>query len=306
MKKVLHLLTGATGVGKTALAIQWAKAHNAEILSCDSLLFYKGMNIGTAKPTNEELIQVPHHGIDIQPVNQQFNIKSYIELAKNVINDVETRKKSLLIVGGSGFYLKAFLAPVVDNIHVPHHINQEVLALYHNEGLNGLIRELLKINPDGLGNLDLMNHRRLIKALARCKASGKKLAEIKLAFDAQETPFADYQKKICILHRNHEVLKHRIRSRVLEMIKLGLIEEVTSLINQGIENNPSAATAIGYRETIQWIKNNATNKADLAEAIILNTNKLVAKQRKWFRNQIKGAQLINLDEHPITEKNLFI
>lgn len=306
MSNILYLLTGPTGVGKTALALQWAQANNAEILSCDSLLFYKGMDIGTAKPSHKEQILIPHHGIDLLPVNQQFNIKSYIDLAKEVVSDVKKRNKKLLIVGGSGFYLKAFLAPVVDDIEVPNSLNQEVLELYNHAGLNGLMSELLSLNPNGVGDLDVLNHRRVIKALLRCKASGKTLLDLKSSFETQLSPFSGYQKKICILDRNPEVLKERNRNRVFEMISAGLIEEVTSLIHQGIEKNPSAANAIGYRETIAWLKNGSHNKTDLAETIILNTNKLVAKQRKWFRTQIKNAHLINLDEHSEIEGNLFV
>lgn len=304
MDKLLYLLTGPTGVGKTALALQWAEANNAEILSCDSLLFYQGMDIGTAKPSCKEQLQVPHHGIDIRPIDQQFNIKSYIDLAKEVVSSVERREKKLLIVGGSGFYLKAFLAPVVDDIAVSDALNKEVLALYEQSGLSGLMSELLKLNPRGVGDLDVLNHRRVIKALLRCKASGKDLLELKASFETQKSPFADYEKKVCILDRNPEVLKERIRRRVFHMIDLGLIDEVQSLIPQGIEKNPSAANAIGYRETIDWLKKGMFNKVDLAEAIILNTNKLVAKQRKWFRTQIKNAQLINLDEK-LEIKNIF-
>lgn len=296
MKNLLYLLTGPTGVGKTELALDWAGKNEAEILSCDSLLFYRGMDIGTAKPSLSEQLQVIHHGIDVSPVDQQFNIKSYIDLAKQVVKSVQENGKKLLIVGGSGFYLKSFFSPVVDHIDVPDSLNKEVLELYERSGLDGLMSELLKLNPQGVGDLDVLNHRRVIKALLRCRASGKTLLELKASFDAQQSPFAAYEKKICIVDRNPEVLKERIRSRVFEMIRLGLIDEVELLIQQGIEKNPSAANAIGYRETIAWLKNHNSSKTDLAEAIILNTKKLVAKQRKWYRTQIKGAQLINLDE----------
>jgi len=305
MDRVLYLLTGPTGVGKTALALQWAEANNAEILSCDSLLFYQGMDIGTAKPSREEQMRVLHHGIDVCPVDQQFNIKSYIHLAREVVSSVQRRGKKLLIVGGSGFYLKAFLAPVVDDIAVSDALNKEVLELYEQSGLEGLMVELLKLNPKGVGDLDVLNPRRVIKALVRCRASGKDLLELKASFEEQKSPFADYEKKVCILDRCSEALKERIRRRVFEMIELGLIDEVQSLIPQGIEKNPSAANAIGYHETIDWHKKGMSSEADLAEVIILNTNKLVAKQRKWFRTQIKSAQYINLDER-CKIKNIFM
>lgn len=296
MSKVLYLLTGPTASGKTAFGIQWAKANNAEILSCDSLLFYKGMDIGTAKPSEEEQREVIHHGIDILPVDKQFNIKSYCEFAKHTIQSIHAKGKQVLVVGGSGFYLKSFIAPVSDDIEISASINNYVLSIYENEGLEGLIKELGKLNPEGFGDLDICNPRRVLKALVRCLSSGKSLLELRKSFQSQTAPFAEFEKRVCILDRNPEVLKKRIEQRVFEMMELGLIKEVQGLIEQGIEKNPSAATAIGYRETIRWLKSGHDNEDDLAEAIILNTNKLVAKQRKWFRTQMKEAQVINLDE----------
>lgn len=306
MSRVLYLLTGPTASGKTALGIQWAKANNAEILSCDSLLFYKSMDIGTAKPSKEEQMEVPHHGIDIQPVDRQFNIKIYIEFAKSIIQSVHARGKQLLITGGSGFYLKSFLSPVVDDLEVSESINSYALSLYDDEGLEGLLKELHRLNSNGLGDLDVCNPRRVLKALMRCLASGKSCLELKESFETQADPFPEFEKKICILDRDPKILKERISRRVYEMMELGLIEEVQELIKQGIENNPSAATAIGYRETIRWLKSGHDNEDELEEAIILNTNKLVAKQRKWFRTQVKNARIINLDEVGASYEELFI
>lgn len=296
MSKVLYLLTGPTASGKTALGIQWAKANNAEILSCDSLLFYKGMDIGTAKPSKEEQSEVVHHGIDILPIDRQFNIKNYYEFAKSTIQSIHAKGKQVLVLGGSGFYLKSFMAPVIDDIEVSQSINSYVISLYENEGLEGLIKELGKLNPNGFGDLDICNPRRVLKAFARCLSSGKSFLELRKSFESQADPFPEFEKKISILDREPEVLKKRIEQRVYAMLELGLIKEVEGLIQQGIEKNASAATAIGYRETIRWLKSGHENEDDLAEAIILNTNKLVAKQRKWFRTQVKDTEVINLDK----------
>lgn len=295
MKKELYFLTGPTASGKTELGIEWAKANNAEILSCDSLLFYKGMDIGTAKPSMQELTQVPHYGIDIQPIDQQYNIKNYCEFSKSVVEDVYGRGKKLLILGGSGFYLKSFFEPVVDELDFSDSINQYVLALYEEEGLDRIVKELSKLNPEGFGTLDICNPRRVQRALVRCLGSGKSLLELKDSFSGQEVPFCEFEKKIIILDREPEILKDRIQKRVIRMLDAGLIKEVRKLMEEGIEKNPSAASAIGYRETIRWLKSGHENEDDLAEAIILDTNKLVAKQRKWFRTQVKDAQRINLD-----------
>lgn len=299
MKKKLYFLTGPTATGKTALGIEWAKKNDAEILSCDSLLFYKGMDIGTAKPSPEERAGVKHYGIDIQSVNEPFNVKNYIDFSKQVVDEVYARGKKLLVLGGSGFYLKSFFTPVVDDLEISEKINDFVLSLYEEKGLEGIVNELHKINPEGVGDLDLHNPRRVQKGLMRCLGTGKSLFELKNSFDHQEEPFSEFEKKICILDRDNEVLHERIRRRVFHMLDCDLINEVKNLFKQGIEKNPSAASAIGYRETIRWLKSGHDNTDDLAEAIILSTNQLVAKQRKWFRTQIKNAKIINLEEETL-------
>lgn len=296
MEKILYFLTGPTASGKTALGVAWAKANDAEILSCDSLLFYKGMDIGTAKPSEIEREGVPHYGIDIASVDEPFNVKSYCDFSKKIIDEVYARGKKLLILGGSGFYLKSFFDPVVDDLEISESVTHYVLSLYEEDGLERMVQELHKLNPDGLGDLDICNPRRVQKALMRCLGSGKSLNELKKSFKNQEMPFQEFEKKITILDRNPEVLKERISNRVFQMLNFGLIDEVKILMQQGIEKNPSAASAIGYRETIRWLKSGHENEDDLAEAIILSTNKLVAKQRKWFRTQIDEATIVNLDE----------
>lgn len=305
MEKILYFLTGPTASGKTELGIKWAQENDAEILSCDSLLFYKGMDIGTAKPSREEQAQVRHYGIDIQDVDQQYNIKSYCDFSKSVIDQVYARGKKLLILGGSGFYLKSFFAPVVDDLEVAHSIEKYVLSLYEEEGLERTVKELRKLNPDGLGDLDICNPRRVQRALVRCLGSGKSLLELKESFAKQELPFCEFEKKVCILDRDPEILKESIRRRIFKMFDFGLIEEVKTLMEQGIEKNPSAAMAIGYRETIRWLKSGHENEDDLVEAIIFNTNKLVAKQRKWFRTQVKNAGIVNLDAQEVDLGKLF-
>lgn len=295
--KTLYFLTGPTGVGKTALAINWAREHGAEILSCDSLLFYQGMDIGTAKPTQEEMGGVVHHGIDVVPVSQPFNIKDYVELARGVIDSVVARGKKVLVVGGSGFYLKSFFAPVVDDIEVSEEIQKKIEEMFHNRGLGGVLEELMKLNPGGVGDLDIRNPRRVIKALGRCRASERGLLELKREFESQEVPFTDYEKKVFILECDPEILRERIRQRVFRMMDRGLIEEVKALKDKGIEKNPSAAGAIGYREVLSWLQENREGVnvrggggefAKLGEGIILNTHQLIAKQRKWFRTQVRG------------------
>ena len=296
MEKILYILTGQTAVGKTELSLEWAEANNAEILSCDSLLFYKGIDIGTAKPNKYELSRVRHYGIDVADVTKQFSVKDYIDLARDVVNDVFGRGKNLLITGGSGFYLKSFMAPVIDNIEVPDNIKEHVKDLEEEKGLPALIAELEKFNKGRpVEGIDLQNPRRVIKALQRCIATGRGIGELQKEFEDAKGAFDEYQTKICLLERDKTVLKQRVNLRVKAMLELGLIDEVKQLRDQGIEENESASKAIGYKETLNWLDQGSSDINELGIEIAKNTMCLVAKQRKWFKYQLTADTEINLD-----------
>lgn len=285
MPRTLHVLTGCTAVGKTELALRWAEARGAEIVSCDSLLFYRGADIGTAKPTKAELARVPHHLVDICEVTEQMDVTYYVTKARAVVADIMARGKAVLVTGGSGFYLKAFFAPVADDIAVPGEIRERVQARLERDGLDAVLAELRTLNPDGLGPLDLHNPRRVTRALERCLASGRTLADLQAAFAAQPGPFADCTVKLCELVRPPAELDARISARVAAMLQAGLVEEVRGLLARGMKKNPSVAGAIGYRETVDFLEGRLT-AAELAPAIARNTRALVRKQRTWFRTQL--------------------
>jgi tRNA dimethylallyltransferase len=286
MTQTLHIITGPTAVGKTEYALSYAQKHDAEIVSCDASLVYRGMNIGTAKPSPEELARVPHHLIDVNEVDEPYDIVAYVRDAQAAVKDIFARGKSVVVTGGSGFYLKSFFAPVIDIVVVSDAIRAQVADLYESKGLEGLVADLGQRSPEGFGNLDRLNPRRVLRALERCIASGKSLPALQAEFAARPEPYADFQKRYVLLERDAENLRQRVTRRVEMMLQAGLIEEVECLRELGIESNPSAATAIGYRETLSYLKGDIQLKA-LAPAIIQNTNHLVKKQRTWFRTQIR-------------------
>ena len=281
----LHIITGATAVGKTNYALEYCQALNGEIISCDASLFYRGMDIGTAKPSKEELAKVPHHCIDMNPVNQSFDITQFDILARKTVEDILSRGKSVVITGGSGFYLKSFFEPVVDTIEVSDGIRAESETLFVEQGLSGLLERLKAINPEGLGNLDTLNPRRVQRALERCLASGKSLPVLQKEFSERPKPYASFKKHFILLERDAEELKDRIARRAKCMLESGLLDEVKGLLKNGIEDNPNAANAIGYRESIAFLKGEI-EKSELLPLIIKNTNGLVKKQKTWFRSQL--------------------
>src|ERR1051326_1637599 len=160
-RPILRVLTGCTAVGKTEWALRWAEGRGAEIISCDSLLFYRDMDIGTAKPTAAERARVPHHLIDVCDVTGQMDITEYVKLARAALREIASRGRAALVTGGSGFYLKAFFAAVADEVAVSAEIRAEVAALSAPDAL----ARLRALNPNGLGSLDVANPRRVTRAL---------------------------------------------------------------------------------------------------------------------------------------------
>ncbi|HUR58587.1 MAG TPA: tRNA (adenosine(37)-N6)-dimethylallyltransferase MiaA [Opitutaceae bacterium] len=270
MQRVLHVLTGTTAVGKTEWALRWAERHDAEIVSCDSLLFYRGMDVGTAKPSAAERARVPHHLIDICAVTERMDVTQFVRRARTAIDDIVTRGRSILVAGGSGFYLKAFFAPIADDVEVSDAIRAEVA---HMPAV-AVVERLRALNPAGLGSLDVANPRRVTRALERCLASGRTIAELGQEFARQPPPFADFRVVLTRLDRPPVELEQRIGERVDAMLRAGLTDEVRALRAAGLEGNPSAARAIGYREVIAMLDGELP-ESSLAAEIAKNTRALV-------------------------------
>lgn len=290
MRPVLHVLTGPTAVGKTEWALRWAEREGAEIVSCDSLLFYRGMDIGTAKPTPVERARVPHHLIDLCAVDERMDVTSYLTRARQAVAEIERRGRAVLVTGGSGFYLKSFLAPVADAIEVPEETRAAVAAMTPDAAL----ARLRELNPAGLGALDIANPRRVVRALERCLASGRELRDLAAEFARQPAPFADHRIEICELERAPADLASRIERRVEAMLQAGLVDEVRRLRSEGLERNPSAARAIGYREVLACLDGRLPAAA-LAAEIAKNTRALVKKQRTWFRTQLPVHRVVRAE-----------
>jgi tRNA dimethylallyltransferase len=304
MKPTIHVLTGCTAVGKTDWALRWAEKNGAEIVSCDSLLFYRSMDIGTAKPTADERGRVPHHLIDVVAATESLDITRYIAWAREAVAEIAARGRRILVTGGSGFYLKCFFAPVADEVAVPAELRAAVTAQLEAEGLEALVSELRGLNPDGLAGLDTDNPRRVTRALERCRASGKTLAVLKAEFLQRPGAFADWPVQLVRLDRPAEELNRRIEDRVAAMLRAGLVDEVRRLRAAGFERNPSAAGAIGYREVLAMLDGQLAPEA-LGPAIVQNTRGLVRKQRTWFRTQLPEHRVVAAADGPAEIDGLF-
>ncbi|MDR0742307.1 MAG: tRNA (adenosine(37)-N6)-dimethylallyltransferase MiaA [Puniceicoccales bacterium] len=281
----LYIITGCTAVGKTDYAINFAIENNAEIVSCDSSLVYKHMDIGTAKPKPIDMKGIEHHCMDLVEPSEKFDVSMFIEAAQKAIDSIVSSRKNVVVVGGSGFYLKSFYRPVIDGIKIPRNVNDLVNSIYAKSGLDGLVPMLISANDGICPSIDTKNPRRVMSALKRCLACGRTFDDVQSNFTSLDSPFRQYQKYTILLERDREDLKLRIWERTKKMLRMGLVDEVKFLLSNYEQLSDSAKNAIGYRETINWLKSNTTEDV-LIDEISQNTLKLVKKQKTWFKKQI--------------------
>lgn len=288
----IRVLSGCTGVGKTEWALRWAEANDAEIVSCDSLLIYRGMDIGTAKPTPKELARVRHHLVDVVDIGGRYDVVRYSNEALAAVRDVLSRGKRVLVAGGSGFYLRSFFAPIADDLPTVPGLRERLEQRLEEDGVGSLLAELTSLNPGGVGELDVRNPRRVVRALERCIASGKPLLELLAAFKARPGVFEEFDVQLTELVRDPVELPGRLERRISGMLASGLVEEVIRLERAGLRGNPSAARAIGYREVLDHLDGKLPREA-IATEILRNTRALARKQRTWFRTQLPGHRTVD-------------
>ena len=279
----LHIITGPTAAGKTDASLIWASKNNAEILSCDSVCVYRGMDIGSAKPTPEQQAQCKHYGLDLVDPSERYSVVRYIDYAKACIKDAHSRGKNILVTGGSGFYLAAFFGPVTDEIPVSDAVIHEVRQL-QQKGTDAMLQRLREVEGNTLpGWLDTKNPIRIAKALERRLSSDRSLDDLREEFLQKESPFAQYKVTYELIEREDAELKNRINQRTELMLKTGLIEESEKLLKLNLNPELPSARAVGYRATMDWIQSGRQVALDgLQERINLDTWALVRKQCKWF------------------------
>lgn len=296
MKPTIIALVGPTGSGKTKTAIQLCKELNAEIVSMDSMQIYRGMDIGTAKPTQDELADAPHHMIDVADPSQIFTVSMYREMACKVIDDILSRGKLPLLVGGTGLYLQAIsydmaLGEMGADSKLRDELNQ--IASKH-EGPLELHNRLKSVDPATAERLHPNDVRRVIRALEIFETSGKSRSE------QENLPRAEgpYHVLVYGLSLPREQMYARINSRVDRMISDGLVKEVQSLLDKGIEptSEGGAMQAIGYKEIVSALRGDLT--LDQAIALIKQSSRRYAKRQwTWFRHD-QRTQWFDWTEYP--------
>lgn len=273
------VIIGPTASGKTEVSIKLARQFDGEIISADSRQFYERMDIGTAKPTNAEMAQVPHHLINVARPEDIWSLAMFKEAALSLINDIQVRGKLPFIVGGTGQYIWG----LIEGWTIPSEpVNQELRRYLenwsHELGPAGIHTVLSRLDPEAGAFIQMENVRRTIRALEVIFNSGRLFSEQRL-----KQPPSEFQFIILGIQWDRPTLYQRVDSRIEIMLNMGFIEEVRSLLDSGIDPGSPALSAIGYREITGYL----TGKHSLDEAVLLmkrNTRQYIRRQANWFKS----------------------
>ena len=297
MSKFLITIVGPTAIGKTSLAIKLARNYKTEIISADSRQFYKELNIGTAKPSNDELSSIKHHLINNISVNDKYDISQFESDARKIIDKLFKTKDYVILVGGSGLYIDTILYGIDKIPDVEESLRKELNMEFQNNGLKNLLAQLKKIDPNSYKNIDLNNHRRIIRALEVSISSKKPYS----SFLTDSVKESNYNEIIIGLNCDRDKLHSLINKRVDKMIQCGLIEEVEKLVKF---KNLNALNTIGYKEIFDYLDNKIsleqsrekikTNSRRYAKRQLtyFNSNKTI----NWFDSQYEITNIIKLIE----------
>ena len=298
-RKPLVIIAGPTATGKTKCAVELAKAINGEIISADSIQVYKGMDIGSAKVTFEEMCGVKHHLIDVLEPTQDFNITVFQTLAKNAMDEIYSRGKVPIIAGGTGFYIQSVLYDIDFTENEDNNEIREALTRIslEKDGKDILFAMLKDIDPESADVIDKNNIKRVIRAIEFYKLSGKKISEHNKLQSSKE---AAYDARFFVLTDDRKVLYERIDKRVDKMIELGLVEEVRNLLNKGLKRDMVSMQGIGYKEIVSYLM----GEISLDEAIYIikrDTRHFAKRQITWFKRE---KDVIWLDRSKMTEQEI--
>ena len=297
MSKFLITIVGPTAIGKTSLAIKLARNYKTEIISADSRQFYRELNIGTAKPSNDELSSIKHHLINNISVNDKYDISQLESDARKIIDKLFKTKDYVILVGGSGLYIDTILYGIDKIPNVKESLRKELNMEFQNNGLKNLLAQLKKIDPNSYKNIDLNNHRRIIRALEVSISSKKPYS----SFLTDSVKESNYNEIIIGLNCDRDKLHSLINKRVDKMIQCGLIEEVKKLVKF---KNLNALNTIGYKEIFDYLDNKISLEQSI-EKIKTNSRRYAKRQLtyfnsnktiNWFDSQYEITNIIKLIE----------
>jgi tRNA dimethylallyltransferase len=276
------LIAGPTGVGKSAVALHLAEQLGGEIISADSMQVYRGLNLGTAKPSAAERARVPHHLIDVCDLSEFFDAAQFARLAKQATAEIQARGRVPILCGGTGLYFKAYLegvgaAPPAD------FVLRGTLSQLPPETL---LAELRERDPITFERIDRQNLRRVIRAVEVIRLTGKPFSDQRAAWNSPAGGKDSPNPLFIGLFRSNSDLETRINARVDQMFQNGLVAETEHLLKNGLAENQNAMQAIGYRQVVEYLGRDARSPAALEETIKLvkiRTRQFAKRQLTWFR-----------------------
>jgi tRNA dimethylallyltransferase len=273
----LIVIVGPTAVGKTVISIELAKRLDGEIVSADSRLLYRGMDIGTAKPTNEEMDDVPHHLIDVADPDENWSLAIYQREAYKMIDDINERGKLPFLVGGTGQYIRSIIEgwlipPQRPDYDLRHTLNQWAQEI----GAEALYERLERLDPEAAEKIDYRNLRRTVRALEVIFKTGERFSDLRRRQECL------YHPVILGITRPREELYERVDQRIEQMLGEGFIDEVRQLLAKGYSPDLPTMSAIGYREIVQYLQGDTTLEEAISQ-IKRNTRNFIRRQANWFK-----------------------
>lgn len=273
----LLIVCGATATGKSELAVKCAQKLNSEIISADSQLVYKKLNIGTAKPTKDEMCGIKHHMIDVIEPTENYSVSDYRKDAKTIVDNLLTEGKTPIICGGTGFYINSVLYDLSYGKSAANfEVREKFETLLKDKGKEYLYGLLKKVDADTANNLHVNDTKRVIRALEIYETSGIKKSEFKDDYK----PLYDYLA-VAVDYPREELYK-RIDMRVDKMFEAGLVDEVIDLLNNGVDEFSQCMQAIGYKEVVQGLKNKLL-ESTMRDIIKQNTRHYAKRQITFFK-----------------------
>ena len=298
-KEKVIVICGPTASGKTALSIELAKQINGEIVSADSMQIYKDMDIGTAKPTKEEMQGIKHYLIDFVSPDERYSVADYKQDAKKAIREILKKGKVPIIVGGTGLYIDSLIYEIeYPNIEFDEKYREKLEKEVEEKGLEELYEKAKEVDVEATKKISKNDKKRILRILEIYHATGKNKTEQEIESRKKEVEF-DY--KVYALNWDREKLYERINKRVDIMIEQGLIEEVKNVYEKYNEF-PTAMQGLGYKEVVEYLENKTT-KEEMVEKIKQETRRYAKRQMTWFR---KNKQTIWLNAEEEIQNNIKI
>ena len=273
-------IAGPTASGKTALAVELAKELNGEVVSCDSMQVYKRMDIGTAKPTAEEMQGIPHHMLDVAQAWENFSVSRYCNQAAPIVDDIIAQGKTAIIAGGTGLYMDSLIR---GNNFAPFPstgVREALEARAEAEGIQPLLEELAQVDPESAGRLHPSDRKRIIRALEVYRETGITITEHNRR--TREVPPKYRPVWLGLDFSDRAALYRRIDRRVERMLEAGLLDEIRSLLESGIPETCTAMQAIGYKEFLPVLRGER-GLCDAAAEVCQSSRRYAKRQLTWFR-----------------------